>query len=227
MKKVIVISLGGSLIIPEEINVKFLKEFKKVILKNTKTHKFVIVCGGGKTARKYISALGKFTQDKKILSFLGLSSTTLNAFLVSAVFGQDPSKINYENKFLKKQLETKDIIFDTGTGYRPNATSDWAAAEIAKQLKAEFINLTNVSGLYDKNPMEYKNAKFIPKISWKEFDKHAQKIKYQPGMHFVLDPTASKVIMKNKIPTYIIGKNLKNLDSFLKGKKFKATTISG
>jgi len=34
MKKVIVISLGGSLIVPDEIDVSFLKDFKKVILKN-------------------------------------------------------------------------------------------------------------------------------------------------------------------------------------------------
>jgi uridylate kinase len=56
-KKVIVLSLGGSLIIPEKINVKYLKDFKKTILKNKNNYKFIIVCGGGSIARKYISAL--------------------------------------------------------------------------------------------------------------------------------------------------------------------------
>ena len=56
-KELVVISLGGSLIVPEKVDVKFLKEFKKIILKNTKKHKFVIVCGGGSIARKYIQAL--------------------------------------------------------------------------------------------------------------------------------------------------------------------------
>ena len=41
MKKVIVISLGGSLIIPEKINVKFLENFKKVRDKNKKNYKLI------------------------------------------------------------------------------------------------------------------------------------------------------------------------------------------
>ena len=55
----------------------------------------------------------------------------------------------------------------------------------------------------------------------------ANKLKYQPGQHFVLDQTAAEIIMKNKIKTSIIGKNLKNLNNILKGKKFKGTIIQG
>jgi len=47
-----VLSLGGSLIIPDNININYLKKFKKTILKNTKRYKFIIVCGGGNIARK-------------------------------------------------------------------------------------------------------------------------------------------------------------------------------
>jgi uridylate kinase len=36
---------------------QILKEFKKVILFNREKYKFVIVCGGGSIARKYINAL--------------------------------------------------------------------------------------------------------------------------------------------------------------------------
>ena len=57
MKKVIVLSLGGSLIIPGEINLEYLKDFKRVILKNKDKYKFIIICGGGSIARKYIAAL--------------------------------------------------------------------------------------------------------------------------------------------------------------------------
>ena len=53
----------------------------------------------------------------------------------------------------------------------------------------------------------------------------ANKEKFKPGQHFVLDQTAAERIMERKIPTYIIGKNLKNLDNLLKNKKFKGTTI--
>ena len=39
-KKIIVLSLGGSLIIPDKIDIEFLKKFKKIILKKEKNYKF-------------------------------------------------------------------------------------------------------------------------------------------------------------------------------------------
>jgi len=56
-KKVIVLSLGGSLIVPNKIHVELLEEFKKILLKNSKKYKFVVVCGGGIIARTYINGL--------------------------------------------------------------------------------------------------------------------------------------------------------------------------
>jgi uridylate kinase len=93
-------------------------------------------------------------------------------------------------------------------------------------FKTEFINLTNVPGLHDKNPFEHKDARFIPEITWKEFYKMATKKRFSPGQHFVLDQTAAGIIMKHKITTYILGKNLKELEFLLKGKKFKGTIIT-
>ena len=55
----------------------------------------------------------------------------------------------------------------------------------------------------------------------------ANKEKYKPGQHFVLDQTASKMILNNKIKTYILGQNLKNLDNLLNERKFRGTTIEG
>jgi uridylate kinase len=52
-------------------------------------------------------------------------------------------------------------------------------------------------------------------------------MKYKPGQHFVLDQTASGIILKNKITTYIIGEDLKQLDNLLNNGKFKGTRIRG
>ena len=228
MKKVIVISLGGSLIIPDKIDVKFLKEFKKIIKQNTRKHKFVIGCGGGSIARKYISALKSEGINEELQSYSGISATRTNARFMSYFFNQDPEKgIPMKMKEIKKYLKKQDIVFCGALEYRPEQTSDSTTAEISKQLKTEFINLTNVPGLHNKNPKKYKNAKFIPEISWKEFYKMASKQKYEPGQHFVLDQTAAKMILKNKIITYILGKNLRNLNNFLNNMKFKGTKIEG
>ena len=227
MKQVIVLSLGGSLIIPENVDVKFLKEFKKVILKNTKKYKFIIVCGGGSIARKYIFALREINVGKKLQSFSGISATRMNARFMNYFFNINPEKgIPHKMKILKKYLKQQDIVFCGALEYKPNQTSDSTAVEIARDFKTRFINVTNVSGLYDKNPAKFKNAKFISKISWKDFDKMANKNKFSPGQHFVLDQTASGIILKNKIPTYIIGKSPAQLDNILNNKKSKATVIN-
>jgi len=110
--------------------------------------------------------------------------------------------------------------------YKPNQTSDSTSAFIAKEFNSIFINLSNVLGLYDKNPLKYRNAKFISKISWKDFDKMAQKIKFKPGQNFILDQTASKIIMKNKISTYLL-KNPEEISKVLSGKKYKGSLIEG
>jgi len=226
-KKVIVLSLGGSLIIPNNVNIKYLKEFKKVILKNTKKYKFVIVCGGGSVARKYISALKESKINEKLQSFSGISATRMNARFMNYFFKINPEHgIPHTMKVLKKYIKKQDIVFCGALEYKPNQTSDSTSAGIAKYFKTIFINLTNVKGLYDKNPAKYKNAKFIKEISWKEFDDMANKMKFKPGQHFVLDQTASKIIMENKIPTYIIGENMKELDNLLHNKKFKGTVIN-
>ena len=78
----IVISLGGSLIIPDEIDYNFLKQFKKTIYKLNK-HKFIIVTGGGKIAREYINALRKEGLNDKIQSLIGIKTTKLNAMLLN------------------------------------------------------------------------------------------------------------------------------------------------
>ena len=225
-KRVIVLSLGGSLIIPEEIQVGYLKKFKEVVLKNTKNYKFVIVCGGGSIARKYISALREIGTNEELQSFVGISTTRTNARFMSYFFGINQRYgIAHTMRKLKQYIKKQDIVFCGALEYKPDQTSDSTSAQVAKKLKTSFINLTNVAGLYDKNPLENKDAKRISKISWNDFDILVNKLKFKPGQHFVLDQKASKIIKENKIITYILGEDVRELDNLLKNKKFKGTTI--
>src|SRR3989344_8920234 len=204
----IVISLGGSLIVPNKVDYNFLKEFEKVILKLMRYHEFIIVTGGGDTARDYINALSK--KKNKSKSLVGIASTKLNALLVANFLGYHhkvPDNIEDVEKLLKKYR----VVVCGALGYRPEMTSDGTAADLVNKLKADyFINMTDVKGLYDKDPKKYKNAKFISKISFDEFLKKANKIKYKTGQHFVLDQFAARMIKKYKIETIIL-KGLKDL----------------
>ena len=117
------------------------------------------------------------------------------------------------------------IVFCGALRYEPNQTTDGTAAEIARYLKTDMlINVTNIDGLYNKNPKTNKNARFISKISFDDFYKMVSKIKFKAGQHFVLDFAAAKIIRKNNIKTVIVGR--KNLEKVLKGKTFRGTVIS-
>jgi len=228
-KKIIVISLGGSLIIPNKINLEFLDEFKKTISKHFKKYKFVIVCGGGNTARNYIQGLEdeKLKQSHKNLfqSFLGISATKLNARFMTYFFGKDANQgIPKDMKQIKGLLTKNNVVFCGALRYSKNQTSDTTSAKLAHYFNTKFINMTNVQGLYEKNPKKFRSAKFIPEISHKEFQKMAKKIEFKPGQHFVLDQKAAKIIKKYNIITYIIGSN-KELNNLLNNKHFIGTII--
>lgn len=226
-KRVRVISLGGSLIIPDKIDFHFLKKFKEVIKKNLNKYRFVIVCGGGSVARKYMSALKENRVSEKIQGMVGIAVTRLNARFLTYFFGKDANEgIPHDMNQVANLLKKNEVVFCGALRYHEKETSDGTAAKLANYFKTDFINLTNVPGLYDKNPFEHKDAKFIQKISIEALYKIVNKIKYHPGQHFVIDQNAIKVIKDNKIKTYILGKNLKNLDNLLNNKKFVGTIIS-
>ena len=228
-KKVIVLSLGGSLIIPDKVNIKLLEQFKAIIRKFYKTHKFVIVCGGGAIARAYIEALKKEHRTEYEISQAGIRATRMNAMFMMQFFGKkeanDTLPKNMEE--VKANLNTNNVVFCGALRWVPHSTSDSTAAKLASFLKTDFINLTNIKGLYTSNPLVHKSAKFIPKDDWKTFEKRAHKHGFKAGQHFVLDQKASTIIREHKIKTYILGDDMNNLKNLLAGKRFIGTTISG
>ncbi|HLD15812.1 MAG TPA: UMP kinase [Candidatus Nanoarchaeia archaeon] len=224
--KLIVISLGGSIINPDDVDYNFLKEFRETLTKQKKL-KFIIVTGGGATARRYIKALRADGLSNKIQCLAGIAITRFHARFLMELFK------NYANKKLPTTIKEignlikKDkIVFCGALRYEEDQTSDAVAAEIAAHFKAPFVNLTDVDGLYDKDPKKHWDAQLISKISYKDFHKIIMKIKYEAGLHFVLDHKAADIAMKKKVKTFILNKNMGNFENFLKGKKYKGTVIA-
>ena len=79
-------------------------------------------------------------------------------------------------------------------------------------------------GYYSYLYFQYKNAKPIKEISWKEFRKLLS-TKWKPGLNAPFDPLAAKEAEKLKLRVFIVGKNLNNLKNLLNGEKFKGTVI--
>ena len=231
MQKKWVISLGGSRIAPQnqKIDHKFINKFKDLIEKHPK-QRFVVVTGGGATARQYIQALKTLGKKTKAQSLIGIKITRLHAGFLARIFGKkanDPTKPPQNMKKVKNLLKQNQIVFCGALRYNPKQTSDGTAASLAAYLNCPFINITNIKGLYTHNPRTNKDAKFIKKITWKKLNKMAGKIKFKAGQHFVIDQDAADTIMDEKIPTYIVG-SLEDVDKIFQGKKdFKGTFVCG
>ncbi|MBS3107918.1 UMP kinase [Candidatus Woesearchaeota archaeon] len=221
--KTFVISIGGSIIVPDEIDYKFLNNLKKVILKYSKKNKIIICTGGGHTARAYINALKKENLPRLEQDLLGIECTRLNAHLLS-FFLNLKHKIPSSLKEIKLLSKSSNIVI-TG-GLEPGTTSDGTTAKVAKFLKAEaMINMTNVKGLYNKDPRKFKDAKFIPQITHNDFDMLLSRVRQESGQHFVLDALAAKITKESKIRVYII-QGIANLEKILSEKMPIGTIIT-
>jgi len=233
MKNLYVISLGGSLIVPKTgIDWRFLREFRKLIINEiNKGKRFVIITGGGHTAREYQGAANKITNlTNDDRDWIGIHSTRLNAHLIKTIFR------NYAHPRINKNPRTKANLnnhFAKGegimvaAGWRPGWSTDYVATILAERLGAKtVINLSNVKYVYDKDPKKHKNAKKIKTIDWPSFRKIVGN-KWDPGLNMVFDPVAAANAQKLDLNVIIAeGKKLANLKNILNNKSFTGTIIT-
>lgn len=223
-----VISLGGSIIIPNEVDIDFLKSFRELILNEfKKSKKFAVVCGGGALARKYIESaklLGENSESE--LDWVGIASTRQNAELVRVMFGDSA---------FEKIILDPDVVPNTdkgilvGGGWKPGNSSDLASVHMARSLNAKkLINLSNIDYVYDKDPKQFPDAVKIEKISWSDFRKILPAPEnWQAGMSAPFDPVAAREAEALGLEVYILnGKNIDNLAKCLNNEEFIGTKIS-
>jgi uridylate kinase len=226
MQETVVISLGGSMIVPENIDLEFLKDFRTLILSHVaKGKKFVIITGGGKIARKYQAAAKEISNPvDEDLDWIGIASLKLNAELMRVVFGEYASKeiiLNLSHPF---SLDKPIVI---GAAYAPGHSTDWDSVLAAKTVGAKkVINLSNIDYVYDSDPKVNPNAKKIEKISWEEYRKIIPK-EWTSGLNSPFDPTASLDAEEAGIEVVIMnGKPVANLANYLDNGEFSGTLIS-
>lgn len=230
MAETIIISLGGSLIVPEEIDIAFLKEFKTLILGHVaKGKRFVIDTGGGRTCRKYQNAARQIVDaSKEDLDWIGLTVNNVNAQLVRVIFGGDAcKKVFYDvtEEGLKEKITQHPIVI--GGALEPGHSSDFDAVLAAKNVGAKrIINLSNIDYAYDKDPNKFPDAKKIEKISWSDYRNLIPKEWTSAGLSTPFDPIASKMAQEEGMEVLILnGKNIPNLEKCLNGEDFAGTHI--
>lgn len=224
---VTVISLGGSLIAPKEgIDVKFIKAFSALIRREVKRgRRFVIICGGGTTARQYQGAAERITKlTRDDLDWLGIHATRLNAHLLRTVL-RDVAHPRIITDPHEDMPSRQPVVI--GAGWRPGCSTDFDAVLLAQRFAAErLINLSNIAYVYDRDPREHTDAKKFTEMGWKEFRRRFGST-WHPGLNSPFDPVASKEAERIKLEVIVAeGRDLVNLENILGGKKFKGTTIS-
>jgi uridylate kinase len=225
--KTIVISMGGSIIVPRDIDTEFLAKFKVLVERYiNRGCRFVIVAGGGYTCRHYQRAAGKVTRlDQEDLDWLGIHSTRLNAHLLRTIFRKNANPAVLKDP-TKRQIWSSGKIL-VAAGWKPGFSTDYDTVLLAKRFGAkQILNLSNQDYVFTKDPAHHKDAKPIEKISWKDFRRMVGNA-WVPGMNMPFDPIASKAAQQSHLSVIMLnGRNLKNLADYLDGKKFKGTVIS-
>ncbi len=223
-RSITVISVGGSLIAPDKIDVKFLHNFRRLIIKHLKHgHRFILICGGGGAARTYQNAARKIGKPASAdLDWLGIHGTRINAHLLRTIFGAYAHK-----KIIKpdEQADFKEAIL-VGGGWKPGWSTDYCAVKLAERYgAARLLNLSNISFVFDRDPRVYKSAKPQPELTWTQFRKMIPK-KWSPGLSSPFDPVASREAQKNRLEVAIInGEDFKSIDNYLKNRAFHGTVI--
>jgi uridylate kinase len=225
--KQFVISFGGSVICPEEIDTELLKNFYLFIKKEIKNgSKFIIVAGGGSTARKYQKAAFEISKASiEDRDWLGIQATKLNALLLKSLFKKEVYPFLFDQRFKIKSFGKYSIII--GCGWKPGWSTDFVTCQIAVDFKIKpVILLGKPDYVYTSNPDKNKSARPIEKMAWRDYFKLIPK-KWTPGLHAPIDPIAAKLAKKEKLPVIVAsGKDFKNLKNILNNKKFKGTIIN-
>lgn len=226
MRERIVVSVGGSLIVPDQIDTEFLSKFKSLILEKVHTgFSFSIISGGGKTARRYQSAANDVTPlSRQDLDWIGIHSTRLNAQLLRNIFVGYAHPQVVKNPMIEVDAEEPIVI---AAGWQPGNSTDYVAVQLAKMQGARrMVNLSNIDYVYDKDPRAHKDAKKIEKISWPEFRKLIP-TEWDPGLSAPFDPVAAKEAEAIGLEVAVIGGNdLKEFSNYLDGSPFAGTIIS-
>ncbi|MCL2214899.1 MAG: UMP kinase [Treponema sp.] len=231
---VTVVSLGGSIVAPDKVDVDFIKSFTDLVrsfVENNSDRHFIFVVGGGSPARQWQNAYKQASlqiQSAKSVSdeeadWIGIMATRLNAQLIKAMMSEWCNQEVAINPADISPLTSRVLV---AAGWKPGFSTDNVAVLLAERFGADMvINLSNIEKVYTADPKTDVNASPIDKITWKDF-RLLVGDEWIPGKNVPFDPVASR--HAEKIGLKVIcagGKNLENFRKILNGDEFFGTTI--
>ena len=222
----IVISLGGSVLIPDDRDTHFLTLFAELIHKLAKDHPLVVVCGGGRVSRYYIGIAKEMGASRARQDQMGIDVTRLNAKLLQLAIGKDcfQGTLKTVNAAEKEASRWRIVVMG---GTTPGHTTDAVSAMIAERLKAErIVNATSVDAAYSADPKKHPDAERYSHLTHQQLLDLVNKGHHSAGPSDVFDKLGAEVAMRSEMPIYIIdGRNLQELEAAVRGEKVKGTIV--
>jgi uridylate kinase len=184
---------------------KFLADEIKSVMNSG--YEIAIVIGGGNFIRG-VSAAKDGIIKRTSGDYMGMLATVINAVAMQEALEYDGLQVRVqsaikmeeiaENFIVRKairHLEKKRVvIFAGGTG-NPFFTTDTAGVLRASEIGANvIIKATKVDGIYDKDPIKFKDAKLLREISYEEALNENIK---------VMDDTAIALARENRLPIIV------------------------
>jgi uridylate kinase len=181
-----------------------------------------IVVGAGNIYRGLEAAAAGM--DRATGDYMGMMATVLNALtlqdalesvgehtrVMSAIDVKEVAEPYIRRRAMRHLEKGRVVIFAAGTG-NPFFTTDTAAALRALEIHAEAILMAKngVEGVYDSDPAQNPDAKFIPAITHREA--------IERGLR-VMDSTALSLCMDNGLPIYVFNMGDEtNIDRIVSG----------
>ena len=158
-----------------------------------------IVSGGG----NFMRGRDAKEMDRECADYIGMMATIMNSLALKDVFlklgcdvyNQSGLEVSFIDKIDKEKIKEafqdhKIVIFGGGVG-KPFFSTDTGAATRANEINADMIiKLTNVDGVYDKDPDEYDDATMYEEVTFDEV------LKKELG---VMDLSAMEICKENNI----------------------------
>lgn len=213
----IVIKIGGSVSIGENgPNYSYFRQLLPVLNRLKKHHQLIVVIGGGRLTRSYGKTIENFNLVDREKEEIFIQLIKANVSFLAGLL-----KIRPIFSLGSVGQNTTGVI----GGIAPGRSTDANGAMAAKKIRADlFIKLTDVDGVYNRDPKKFRNARKLNDIRFSDMKKLA--VKGSPNKYGVLDKLATKTLSQGRIKTIIInGKDPRNIEKALRGEKI-GTTIS-
>jgi len=220
MKKILAISLGGSLLYENgSINANYVREISALLLTESKKTAIALSVGGGAPSREYARAVRELASNEFLADRAAIYATRANATIVLSALG--------EKAFPKVITDLDDAVIALEQdkipvcgGMMEGITTDTVALLLAERVGAKkLVNLSKIDAIYSSDPRVDPRAKKLSLLTHKQLVELAARFDQRRATtSFVFDLMACKLAARSNIELHFVnGRDLKQVKKALAG----------